>query len=424
MNPNKNLTLRLSIALLIASAAGSIIFSVIFFTAYERMEHKMLEVLVGYASYEAKREISSVKQLEIKDKPEYIEIYHSNKHKIPEILSRYPPGFYHDIKIDTKIYHLAVIQSLDGIKYITFDITDIENEEDRVGLLVLLAALLSVLFSCILIYWLSKNVIEPVRLLAAEVANINVNQRNVRIADKFQDVEVSSIAKSFDHYLDRVDQFIEREQSFTSTASHELRTPLSIISTSAELLQEKVNIPESSKHYLNNIRRNSQDMSEIITALLFLSRESNISVSSAISEEANLKEITNKILEDFKFDNNTRYANITIISIDNSKVKALYSHIYIVIKNILVNAVKYSNNQPITITISDHLLEVSDKGPGIANNEYKDLYKKGTKGSNSQGNGLGLFIVKSFCDYYRWKIDISSSTSSDSGTTVSIEFNT
>jgi signal transduction histidine kinase len=396
---------------------------VIFYTAYERMEHKMLDVLVGYATYEARHEDSAAEQLESKDKPAYIETYNSNYHVVPEILSHYSPGFYHDISIDNKIYHLAVIQTLDGIKYITFDITDIENEEDHIGLLVLTATSLSILLSCILIYWLSRNVIKPVKLLAHEVANIDINQRNVRIADKFQDVEVSSIAKSFDHYLDRVDQFIEREQSFTSTASHELRTPLSIISTSAELLQEKMNIPESCRRYLSNIQRNSQDMSEIITALLFLSRESNQTVTSTISQETSLKEITDKILEDFNLDNNTRHANITITSADNSTAKALYSHIYIVIKNILINAVKYSNNQPITVSINNNLLEVCDKGPGIANSEYNDLYKRGTKGSNSQGNGLGLFIVKSFCDYYKWQIDILSSTHPDPGTIVSIKFN-
>jgi signal transduction histidine kinase len=422
MKFNKNLTTRLSIALLITIAIGSIIFSVIFYTAYERMEHKMLDVLAGYAAYEVGRENSETDQLNSNKKPSYIEIYNSNDHKVPEIISHYSPGFYHDINIDEKKYHLAVIQSTRGIKYITFDITEIENEEKNVGFLVLLATLLSILLSSILIYWLSSNVIKPVSLLAHEVANIDVNQRNVRIADKFEDVEVSLIAKSFDHYLDRVDQFIEREQSFTSTASHELRTPLSIISTSAELLQEKVDIPESSKHYLNNIRRNSQDMSEIITALLFISRESSQTASSNITERTSLKEITNKILEDFSLDNNTRYADISITYADNSIAKALYSHIYIVIKNILVNAIKYSNNKAITISINNHILQVCDKGPGIANEEYNDIYKKGVKGNNSQGNGLGLFIVKSFCDYYQWHIDIQSSA--DTGTTVSIKFST
>ena len=401
-------------------AIGSIIFSAIFYTAFERMEYKMLDVLAGYAAYEAKRENSEANQLESNIKPSYIEIYNSNDRNVPKIISRYSPGFYHDISIDEKKYHIAAIQSQKGIKYITFDITEIENEEKNVGLLVILATLLSVILSSILIFWLSRNVIKPVRMLAQEVANIDVNQRNLRISDKFEDVEVSSIAKSFDHYLNRVDQFIEREQSFTTTASHELRTPLSIISTSAELLQEKVKIPESSKHYLNNIRRNSQDMSEIITALLFLSRESSQTAPSDISEKTSLIEITNKILEDFNLDNNTQFANIAITTADNSVVKALYSHVYIVIKNILVNAIKYSNNQAITISINNDVLEVSDKGPGIADDEYNNIYKKGVKGSNSQGNGLGLFIVKSFCDYYQWQIDIQSSA--NSGTTVSIKF--
>jgi signal transduction histidine kinase len=384
------------------------------------MEHKMLDVLSGYASYEAKRENNLANEKYNNTKPPYIEIYNVSDDIIPEVISHYTPGFYHDISINENKYHLAVIESQEGIKYITFDITEIENEEQNVGLLVIVATLFSVILSGVLIYWLSTNVIKPVKLLAREVAGIDVNQRNVRIAHKFEDAEVSLIANSFDQFLARVDQFIDREQSFTSTASHELRTPLSIISTSAELLQEKVNIPESSKHYLDNIRRNSQDMSEIITALLFLARESHQKVNNNITEETNLKEITHRVLDDFVFDKNTRHADISITSADDSTTNALCSHVYIVIKNILVNAVKYSDNQPVTISINNHILEVCDKGPGIALDEYNNLYKRGIKGTNSQGNGLGLFIVKSFCDYYQWQINITSSA--DSGTIVSIKF--
>ena len=89
MKIHKNLTTRLSIALLITIAIGSIIFSVIFFTAYERMEYKMLDVLEGYAAYESKRDSETFQHLEKNNKPTYIEIYHSKENIIPEILSHY-----------------------------------------------------------------------------------------------------------------------------------------------------------------------------------------------------------------------------------------------------------------------------------------------------------------------------------------------
>ncbi|MEJ2115920.1 MAG: HAMP domain-containing sensor histidine kinase, partial [Gammaproteobacteria bacterium] len=328
----------------------------------------------------------------------------------------------HDIAFSGRKYHLAVIQTNDAYKYITFDITEIEDEEKSVALLVLIAAFLSILFSSYLIYWLSTTVIAPVKKLAYEVANIDVNQRNIRIADKFEDVEVSSIAKSFDQYLDRVDRFIEREQSFASTASHELRTPLSIILTSAELLREKADIPTSYIYYLDNIQRHSEQMSEIITALLFLSREHLQSKPPELTENICIKEVVDKILMDFNLDINTKSSNIRIISSDDSTVNAQYSHVYIVIKNILINAVKYSNNQAIKISINNSMITVADEGPGITVDQSSDLFEKGIKGSNSKGSGLGLFIVKAFCDYYQWQVNLSSSPPPRSGTTVTIQF--
>ena len=378
----------------------------------------MLDVFVGYAAYEARHEM--VPTPDLQHKPAYIETYSLEEATHIPQLSALTPGFHHDIKIGENNYHVAVTGPLNNTKFITFDITDIERAEESVGLLIIMAAVLTVLLSSILIYWLSRNVIRPVTTLANEVANIDPNKRNVRIAQKFEDMEVSVIAKSFDRYMDRLDQFIEREQSFTSTASHELRTPLSIISTSAELLETKSDIPETSRPYLRHIRRSAQDMSDLITALLFLSRESDQSLPSKINEKINLKNITQQLIDDLCFIGDAKPENISIVNADESEVCALYSHIYIVIKNILSNAIKYGNNQPITVNIINNKLEISDSGPGIAENEYKNLYQKGYKGSTSQGNGLGLFIVKSFCDYYGWIINIK--TSKQSGTTVSIDF--
>ena len=62
-------------------------------------------------------------------------------------------------------------------------------------------------------------------------------ERHVRIGAQFAGNELEPIARSIDAFMERLDGFVEREQSFTSTASHELRTPLAVMRGAVELLE-------------------------------------------------------------------------------------------------------------------------------------------------------------------------------------------
>ncbi len=59
----------------------------------------------------------------------------------------------------------------------------------------------------------------------------------MRIGAQFAGNELEPIARSIDTFMERLDGFVEREQSFTATASHELRTPLAVMRGAVELLE-------------------------------------------------------------------------------------------------------------------------------------------------------------------------------------------
>ncbi len=92
------------------------------------------------------------------------------------------------------------------------------------------------------------------------------------------------------------------------------------------------------------------------------------------------------------------------------------------IDNIIENAVKHSGgNKGIEIVIKDSVLYITDNGDGIdADDLIKiyDRYYQGNKGS--KGEGIGLALVKRYCDKESIRIKIDSSLSV--GTTVSLDF--
>ena len=82
-----------------------------------------------------------------------------------------------------------------------------------------------------------RRLVEPVTALAERLTQIDPGERHVRIGAQFAGNELEPIARSIDMFMERLDGFVEREQSFTATASHELRTPLAVMRGAVELLE-------------------------------------------------------------------------------------------------------------------------------------------------------------------------------------------
>lgn len=93
-----------------------------------------------------------------------------------------------------------------------------------------------------------------------------------------------------------------------------------------------------------------------------------------------------------------------------------------VIDNIIDNGVKYSPKCPkIEITLANYELHIQDYGCGMDEVEllqiFDNYYQSNT---NMQGFGIGLGMVKRFCD--RHDIGLSFKSKKDTGTTVTLKF--
>jgi signal transduction histidine kinase len=106
--------------------------------------------------------------------------------------------------------------------------------------------------------------------------------------------------------------------------------------------------------------------------------------------------------------NSNIHSNIFIQAEENMFVSLLF--------NLLENANKYSPaSEPISVLLkgSEHivLLEISDFGIGIPNEERKSVFEKFYRVGNEQtrsqkGTGLGLYIVKEICKAHKAEITI------------------
>ncbi len=273
---------------------------------------------------------------------------------------------------------------------------------------------ISVAFSILGGYWLSRRALSPVSSIIDAAKSITATDLDKRIPVNYQvRDELTDLAETFNIMLNRLQQGFEREKRFTSDASHELMTPLSSLQSEAEIMLRK---PRSNEEYHETIERmlvEVRRMSEMVYLLLHLSRVE--SAHRAKPDTVNFSRISEMVLD--KYQKNAQEKNINIQSqiTPNLAVRAHGAYIEEVINNLLQNALKYTpegGNIDLELKRSSHkaVLHLSDTGAGFDGDTKNRLFERFYRDThqeiqNQPGSGLGLPLVKAIIELYGGKIE-------------------
>lgn len=253
------------------------------------------------------------------------------------------------------------------------------------------------------------------------------------VRNLLHDRTVNAVVVNFREITERKELEMAKNE-FLMIAAHELRSPLAAMRWSMELIfssQEK--IPPGIADKIERLYRNNQDMIILVNEILDVSRIIQGDIPNApqpISLETVIhKEVTG--MHGF-----AKSHDVTLRAvIPKKKFPTLYidlKRITGVIQNLLSNAIKYNTPQgSVTITLSTNKkhvrITVADSGIGIPVKEQDKLFTKFFRTSNAisrntEGTGLGLFIVKSYVIGWGGTITVRSPTipDSDRGTTMEI----
>jgi signal transduction histidine kinase len=408
MNRRYGLQFQLTIAMLALVVICNTLFAFVIYLANDQFEDTLLDSQITSEMDEIIRRLEENSLDPLPQSANFHFYLDSRKVQkpIPELFSSKEAGTYHEVYFENRFYHLAVRQLDDDILYLAHDITEIEAQEHKLKLLLIAGTIITPLLTIWIGIWLSRKVIAPVRALGDEVANLDPQQRDVHLSKRYQGYEVERIAEAFDRYLKRMDEYVEREQSFSAAASHELRTPLSIISTSCELLADDASLSERSKAALIKITRASKQMSELVTAFLFLARGKTEALSKNAKTE--LCPLLQQILDNHRHLVNPAHVTLQLTCEGSTIVQAPESHISIVISNILRNAIYHTKAGLISVALDKRNIIIKDTGSGIAPENLDSIFTRQTRDPYSPGYGLGLHIAKSICDRYGWRIRFES----------------
>ena len=202
------------------------------------------------------------------------------------------------------------------------------------------------------------------------------------------------------------------QKEFINVAAHELRTPIMPILGEAELIENQ--FQRKSEHQLdieqiNVIIRNAKRLDRLAADILDVTRIEGKSLKLN-KIEFDLNEVISQLVSEYnrKIENNPTKRDVRIEYEQNPIfVKADKDRITQVVSNLLNNAIKFTDQGTINITLelNENEVQVSlkDNGKGIDGEISNRLFTKFASKSE-QGTGLGLFISKSIIEAHGGKI--------------------
>jgi PAS domain S-box-containing protein len=219
---------------------------------------------------------------------------------------------------------------------------------------------------------------------------------------------------------------------FLAQMSHEIRTPLNVILNFSSLLKEELQqiVDEELKSSFDVIELEGKRIMRTVELILNMS-ELQTGNYNFRAGRIDLLEVINKYHRDFEHVANQKKTSLnTICNTDNSILLADEYSINQIFYHLIDNAVKYTTDGKVDIIINrdinDRLcVDITDTGIGIDEEYMTQLFMPFTKEEkgytrNYEGNGLGLALVKRYCELN--SADIKVNSSKGKGTTFRITF--
>lgn len=209
------------------------------------------------------------------------------------------------------------------------------------------------------------------------------------------------------------------KSEFLAQISHEIRTPLNTLLNYSYLVQEEIKerLGGELDPLFNTIKSAGERIIRTIDLLI------NMSELQAGTYKPNLKKISLcKIVEPLvsEFTIIAERKSLSLHYIDICSQCDVYADEYSVTKivdNLIDNAIKYTNEGEITVSIFEEgeylCISVEDTGIGIDEEYLPIIFEPFTQEEqgytrNFEGNGLGLALVKKYCEMNNAEIKIKS----------------
>lgn len=268
--------------------------------------------------------------------------------------------------------------------------------------MVLAGTLIAVITSLLMM----RRITLPLARLASATTRIGLGQSGEPLEEQGAS-ELVELTRNFNQMENQLKVLMENRTTLLAGISHDLRTPIARM----QLELEMINCPsEADREMLEGLRQNLDEMNQIITATLQLSK----GLGDQVVESVDLLGLLDELVAEFR----SRGALIQWRDRQAGKCALAVNAFRRVVSNLLENAWRYGGGRPVYLRCSktEELIriEVIDQGKGIPKADRERVFQPFTRLDESRsrafgGSGLGLAIVAQLCSVNGWSIELSES---------------
>jgi len=343
------------------------------------------------------KNISMFSAIEIRF-PDFSEIYFfENLYSIKSELRVGYKKIYDDKKNNVAYLQLSVPKS---------NFNTITNNYILLNLITLPLVILIVLVISVAV---SKKAFSPINKIINLANNISTHNLYERLSYKADNNdELGKLRNTLNALFERLELQVKQISSFTDNASHQLMTPLTAINSELDFLLRDENKTVSGRESLLMLKEQTDRMISIIKSLLLLARNRNsdLEQKTVFNFSKMISENIKKIYKNHKIEYDVA---------DEIYMRGRPDYFLIALQNLIDNALKYSDNNGVTILARQEkgkvIIRIEDFGIGIDTEEKKKVFEKFYRTEKVEqlgikGYGLGLSLVWSIISSMQGTIEI------------------
>ncbi|MBQ7408798.1 MAG: HAMP domain-containing histidine kinase [Clostridia bacterium] len=266
--------------------------------------------------------------------------------------------------------------------------------------------LFSIIIGGTLSYFISRLFISPIDKLSKSMNNVANGDFETKIEDRSVIYEIDCMINNFNLMVKELNTTEILQSDFISAVSHEFKTPIGSIEGYVTLLQDESISQEDRAEYLQRILISTRRLNTLISNILLISKVENKQIDASKKQFSLDEQIRQCILVlEPKWSEKNIEPDIDLQPINYVGNENILNHVWL---NLIDNAIKFGKeNGYIKVRLFSEnqkiIFSVEDNGCGISEEKIKHVFDKFYQcdsSHRSEGNGLGLALVKKVLDEY------------------------
>ncbi|MGH0425145.1 MULTISPECIES: sensor histidine kinase [Bacillus] len=272
------------------------------------------------------------------------------------------------------------------------------------------------IFLIIVLVWiLSTTITRPLKELsnvAEDISNLKFERAKVKTNDEIGDLanSINIMSEKLNEAHEDLTDRNEHLKRFMGDVTHELKTPIALVKAYSMGIKDGLD----DGTYIDTIIKQTDHISNLIEELL---RFSKLERDVLQKEGFDIKSLVQNILDKHKIELESKEINLQVnYNVSDAVVNADVNKMKMVFQNLISNAIKYTVNQNIKITLEDRNENIYFQiQNGMNAEQMKDIDKiwepfyvlESSRSKDHSGTGLGLAIVKSILERHGFDYGVS-----------------